>query len=121
MSGIKKMVLYSTNGVATPNQWAALHALDTAESELSSRREEYRRRRDLLVTVLHSVGFTIDVPAGAFYAFPNCEHIHHDSRIASQVLLERARVCSVPGVVVAKEGHLRMCFAASPEAIERAV
>src|SRR5438270_1855992 len=89
MSGVKKMVLYSTNGVATPNQWAALQALDTAEAELASRREEYRRRRDLLVQGLQSVGFTIDPPAGAFYAFPSAQHIDSDSRIASQALLER--------------------------------
>ncbi|MBV9669321.1 MAG: aminotransferase class I/II-fold pyridoxal phosphate-dependent enzyme [Acidobacteriales bacterium] len=121
MTGLRKIVLYSTNGVATPNQWAALHALSTPETELLARREEYRRRRDLLVSGLHSVGFGIQPPAGAFYAFPNCEHIQRDSRVAAQILLEKARVSSVPGTVFAKEGHLRMCFAASPETIAGAI
>ncbi|GAC1657619.1 MAG: pyridoxal phosphate-dependent aminotransferase [Acidobacteriaceae bacterium] len=112
MNGIKKVILYSTNGVATPNQWAALAALETPTSELEQRRAEYRRRRDLLVDGLRSVGFAIDAPAGAFYAFPEATHLASDSRKAAQLLLERARVSSVPGIVFAKEGHLRMCFAA---------
>src|SRR5207253_1976534 len=31
MTGLKKMTLYSTNGVSTPGQWAALAALATPE------------------------------------------------------------------------------------------
>ncbi|HEY0564098.1 MAG TPA: aminotransferase class I/II-fold pyridoxal phosphate-dependent enzyme [Terriglobales bacterium] len=121
MTGIKKVVLYSTNGVSTATQWAALHALDTPVSELVRRREEYRRRRDLLVEGLRSVGFQIDAPAGAFYAFPDASRIDRDSRRAAQVLLERARVAAVPGVVFGGEGHLRMCYSAPPDVIEGAV
>jgi aspartate aminotransferase len=121
MTGIKKVVLYSTNGVSTATQWAALHALDTPLSELARRREEYRRRRDLLVRGLQSVGFEIDAPAGAFYAFPDASRIDRDSRQAAQILLERARVSAVPGVVFGGEGHVRMCYSASPDVIAGAV
>ncbi len=29
ITGLRKLVLYSVNGVSTPSQWAALEALDT--------------------------------------------------------------------------------------------
>jgi aspartate aminotransferase len=121
MTGLKKVVLYSTNGVATASQWAALHALNTPREELHRRKEEYRKRRDLLVQGLRSVGFEISPPAGAFYAFPSASRLNPDSRIASQMLLENARVSSVPGSVFGSEGHLRMCFATSPETIHGAI
>jgi len=123
MSGMKKVVLYSTNGVSTATQWAALKALDTPLSELRARRDEYRRRRDLLVDGMRSVGFSIDPPPGAFYAFPNASRISSDSRKAAAVMLESARVSSVPGVVFGAdgEGHLRMCFSASADVIRAAI
>src|SRR6202012_3267180 len=48
MTALKKIVLYSTNGVPTPVQHAMLQALRTSHSELAWRTEEYRKRRDLL-------------------------------------------------------------------------
>ena len=71
MTGLKKLVLYSTNGVSTPTQWAALEAMAIHERTIAARREEYRQRRDLLVNGLCELGLECDVPAGAFYAFPS--------------------------------------------------
>jgi aspartate aminotransferase len=34
MTGLRKLVLYSMNGVSTPSQWAALEALATARRAL---------------------------------------------------------------------------------------
>ena len=83
MTALRKIVLYSTNGVATPVQYAMIHALKTPETEIAARREEYRKRRDLLVAGLNEVGLTCEPPAGAFYAFPNVEKIHKNSRTAA--------------------------------------
>jgi aspartate/methionine/tyrosine aminotransferase len=120
MTAMRKIVLYSTNGVSTPTQWAALEAIGTPQSEIDARREEYRRRRDLLVQGLNELGLTCDVPAGAFYAFPSVAKIHKDSRRASQLLLEKAHVATIPGVVFGAqgEGHVRFGYAVSPQIIE---
>src|ERR1700735_3479690 len=56
MTALRKIVLYSTNGVATPTQWAALEAIGTPASEIARLREGYRKRRDLLVAGLNEVG-----------------------------------------------------------------
>jgi aspartate/methionine/tyrosine aminotransferase len=119
MTGLRKLVLYSTNGVSTPTQWAALAALAVPQSTIASRRAEYRQRRDLLVTGLNEVGLECDLPAGAFYAFPRVGKIHKDSRRVAAMLLEKAHVATIPGVVFGAqgEGHVRFSYAVSPEAI----
>ena len=52
MTALRKLVLYSTNGVSTPTQWAAVEAMKTPQAELDARRAEYIKRRDLLVAGL---------------------------------------------------------------------
>lgn len=123
MTAIRKIVLYSTNGVATFVQHAMLQALKTPESDIAACREEYRKRRDLIVAGLNSVGLDCDPPAGAFYAFPNTEKIHKESRKAAQILLDKAHIATIPGVVFGAqgEGHLRFGYAIPVKEIEACV
>jgi aspartate/methionine/tyrosine aminotransferase len=120
MTGLKKTTLYSTNGVSTPTQWAALAALTTPSDFLEKSRAAYRERRDVLVRGLCELGLSCSPPAGAFYAFPDVARIHAESRKASEILLERAQVATVPGIVFGQhgEGHLRFSFSTSLETIE---
>lgn len=124
MTGLRKTVLNSVNGVGTPTQWAAVAALTTESSFIEDAREQYRKRRDLLVNGLRAVGFDCELPTGTFYAFPNVEKIlGRDSWKAFDALLNRAGISTVPGVVFGPdgEGHLRFCFSTSLETIEAAV
>jgi len=120
MSGLSKATLYSSNGVSTPTQWAALAAFTTASDFLETSRVAYRERRDLLLAGLNELDLTCAMPAGAFYAFPDVARISKDSREASEVLLSRAQVATVPGVVFGPqgEGHVRFSFSTSIETIE---
>ncbi len=123
MTALRKIVLYSTNGVPTPVQYAMLQALVTPEEQIVARREEYRHRRDLLVTGLNEVGLVCVPPAGAFYAFPNAERIHKNSREAAQILLDKAHIATIPGSVFGAqgEGHLRFSYAVPKKEIEGCV
>ena len=123
MTALRKIVLYSTNGVTTPVQFAMIEALATPESQIAFRREEYRKRRDLLVAGLNEVGLECEPPAGAFYAFPNVEKIHKNSRTAAQILLEKAHIATIPGSVFGAqgEGHLRFGYAITLKEIEDCV
>ncbi|HTV83720.1 MAG TPA: pyridoxal phosphate-dependent aminotransferase [Acidobacteriaceae bacterium] len=120
MTALRKLVLYSTNGVSTPTQWAAVQALAMPESEIAARRGEYRLRRDKLVAGLNSLGLECPLPAGAFYAFPSVAKIHRDSRRAAALLLEKAHVATIPGVVFGAqgEGYVRFSYSVSPETID---
>ena len=120
MTGLRKTTLYSSNGVSTPTQWAGLAAFTTESDILAKNRVAYRERRDLLLSGLNELGFLCDPPAGAFYAFPDVSRISRDSREAADILLERAKVATVPGVVFGPhgEGHLRFSFSTSIQTIE---
>lgn len=123
MTGLRKTTLYSSNGVSTPTQWAALAAITSDAAMLETNRLAYRQRRDLLLAGLNELGLICETPAGAFYAFPDASRISRDSREAAEILLERAQVATVPGVVFGEhgEGHLRFSFSTSMETIEAGV
>lgn len=120
MTGLAKATLYSSNGVSTPTQWAALAAFSTETDFLETTRAAYLERRDLLVDGLNELGLTCAPPAGAFYAFPDVAPISKDSRKASEFLIEKARVATVPGVVFGPHGeaHVRFSFSTSIETIK---
>ena len=120
MTGLKKATLYSSNGVSTPTQWAGVAALSIDPNTLAEIRDQYRLRRDLLLSGLNEIGFHCASPPGAFYAFPDVSRINKDSREAADALLNRAQVATVPGIVfgVHGESHLRFSFSTSIETIE---
>ncbi|HEX6100224.1 MAG TPA: aminotransferase class I/II-fold pyridoxal phosphate-dependent enzyme [Thermoanaerobaculia bacterium] len=124
MGFIRKLVLNSVNGVSTPTQYAA-HAAITHDPHFFDRiREEYRRRRDLLVGALNRAGFRCLTPPGAFYTFPDVrERLGGESWKAMETLLERTSIASVPGAVFGPEGegHLRMSYSLAMETLEEAV
>ena len=72
---------------------------------------------------LNEVGLECEPPAGAFYAFPNVEKIHKNSRTAAQILLDKAHIATIPGVVFGAqgEGHLRFGYAITMREIEDCV
>ena len=119
MTGLRKTVLYSTNGVSTPTQWAGLAAIQTPPDSFIELRAAYRLRRDLMVNGLNQLGLPCAMPAGAFYAFPGVSRVNPDSRVAAGILLDQAQVATVPGIVFGPHGesHLRFSFSTSPEAI----
>jgi aspartate aminotransferase len=120
MTGLRKTILYSSNGVSTPTQWAALAALTTASDFLATSRAAYRERRDLLLPGLNELGLPCESPAGAFYAFPDASRLSANSRAAAELLLNRAQVATVPGIVFGPqgEGHVRFSFSTSIETIQ---
>lgn len=118
---LQKVVLYTTNGVSTPTQWAALAAFTIEPEFFEQKRALYRRRRDVLVSGLNELGLRTAVPRGTFYAFPRVDSISADSRQAAELLLENASVAAIPGAVFGPhgEGHLRFGYAVPMEMIER--
>jgi aspartate aminotransferase len=121
---IATAVLYSTNGVSTPTQWAALEALSMSEEFLEEWKAGYRRRRDRLVEGLRAAGFELETPRAALYLFPKIPaSLGTDSRAAAVTLLDTAQVATVPGLVFGPEGegHLRFSFSVPEKTIEEGV
>jgi aspartate aminotransferase len=119
-SAIKTVVLYTTNGVSTPTQWAAVEALARGTEYVAEWKKGYRDRRDRLAAGLKSAGFELEVPRAALYLFPKTPSwLGPDSRRAARTLLDEANIATVPGVVFGPEGegHLRFSFSVSDEMI----
>jgi len=124
MEVFRKLVLVSVNGVSTPTQYAATAAMQAPPDYFPPIREEYRKRRDMLVRGLNEAGFRCLTPPGAFYLFPDVrERLGNDSWKAMETVLEKTSIASVPGVVFGPEGegHLRMSCSIVTEVLDRAV
>ncbi|HSP35412.1 MAG TPA: aminotransferase class I/II-fold pyridoxal phosphate-dependent enzyme [Thermoanaerobaculia bacterium] len=124
MEFLRKMVLFSVNGISTPTQYAAVGAMNAPPDYFAPIREEYRKRRDMLARALNEAGFRCLTPPGAFYLFPDVrERLGNDSWKAMETLLARTQIASVPGAVFGPEGegHLRVSFSTSLDVLEQAV
>lgn len=119
ITAIKQSILYSTNGVSTPTQWAGLAAITQVTGFIEENLVSYRERRDLLVNGLNELGFDCPMPAGAFYAFPSIKQFGKTSREVAAMLLAEAKIATVPGSVFGPEGegYLRFSYSIPVETI----
>jgi aminotransferase len=123
---IKGLVLihqYTIMSAPTMSQMAALEAIQHGQKFVDEMREEYDRRRKLIVGGLNQLGLPTFEPHGAFYAFPNVAITGMDDETFAQKLLEEERVAVVPGTSFGAggEGFVRCSYATSYEKIEEAL
>ena len=78
---------------------------------------EFKRRRDLIVSRLNGMGYETVNAEGAFYVFPKIEDENFVQKAA------KAGVITVPGSAFGDNGknHIRMSYANSYENIEKAM
>ena len=84
----------------TMSQYAALAAFSSETiSILEERVDEFKQRRDYLLSELPALGFKILVkPQGAFYIYADCSEITEDAFQWTQDLLELKGVAITPGI-----------------------
>jgi aspartate aminotransferase len=114
---IKKQGQRASN-ISIVTQVAAIEAYtaDASFVAIEEMKEEYRRRRDLMVELLNDIdGWECVVPQGAFYAFPRILRSHGfvDDENFAKELLESAHVALVPGTSFGMPGHVRLSYACS--------
>jgi len=105
-------------------QSAGIEALRGPDDDVRTMVEEFRVRRDALVSGLNSLpGITCKVPAGAFYAFPNVSAITRDDKRLAGFILDEAHVAALGGSSFgpAGRGYMRFSYANSLDAIALAV
>jgi aminotransferase len=98
-------------------QEAALEALTRGWDSVLKMREQYHRRRDLVVRRFNEIGLKCHSPRGSFYAFPNVVSTGLTEKDFSARLLTEQKVAVVPGSAFGENGlgHVRACFATSYE------
>jgi aspartate aminotransferase len=119
----------SVSHTSSVTQAASIAALDGPMDFLPPFLAAYRRRRDVVVAAMNSIGgVTCTTPGGAFYVFPNCEALLGRRTPAGKSLatdmdlcmyfLEEAGVAVVPGAAFGLPGHFRISYAASDAMVE---
>ncbi len=128
IKGMAALQSHSTTHPAACAQKAAVAALAGPEEPVTAMREEFARRRELMLDLLGRLtGVRVARPAGAFYVFPDVRAwlgrsfrgrpVEDDVALAELILTE-ARVALVPGTAFGAPGHLRLSYATSRERIE---
>jgi aminotransferase len=104
-------------------QEAATEALERGTRSVERMREEYRLRRNFIVSSLNEAGITCHLPKGAFYVFPDIRGTGLSSKEFSLKLLEKHKVAVVPGTAfgASGEGYVRCSYATAMEQIKMAV
>ena len=128
ISAATEMQSQSTSNPTSISQKAAAEALKGDQTILSSMVEEFRKRRDFIVSALNAIpGCHCLKPDGAFYVFPNVSKLFGkkglgrtilNSNDLTEYLLERADVAVVPGSAFGNDNHIRLSYATSMKNIE---
>lgn len=124
IKAMSKVHVYTSICAPTISQEAALQALRGPQGCIERMREEYDRRRKLIVKGLNDIdGIRCLEPRGAFYAFPNISEFGMDSLAFARWLLKNAKVAVVPGTEFGLhgEGFIRCSYATAYEKIEKAL
>lgn len=120
---MNKIHQFTTMSANTTSQYAAVHALNNPlrEGLLGQMRDEYDKRRDIMVQGFLEMGLSLAVPEGAFYVFPSVSALDMGSQEFCSRLLEEQRVAVIPGDAFGAcgEGYIRCSYAYSEEMITK--
>jgi aspartate aminotransferase len=116
----------STTNPAAVAQAAALEALTGPQDSVETMRQEFDRRRLVMIERLSAIPkVRLTAPRGAFYCFPDLSaylggRCKDDLELADW-LLARGRVAVVPGSGFAAPGYVRLSYAVSITQVEEGV
>jgi aminotransferase len=102
------------------SQEAALEAILHGEPDTLRMRDQYRTRRNFIVSAFNAMGLACHLPRGSFYAFPSIQSTRLNSKEFALALLQQHQVACVPGSAFGPsgEGYLRCCFATALDQIQ---
>src|SRR5579885_2771050 len=121
---VTRLMTNSNSCTASFTQMAGVEALQGDQSSVDHMRDEFRRRRDVVVGRLNRIrGFSCRLPKGAFYVFPNITKTGWPSKKLANALLEEAGVACLSGTAFGNfgEGYLRFSVANSLENLNKAL
>jgi aspartate aminotransferase len=119
-----RLMVNSNSCTASFSQIAAVAALRGSQDSVVAMREEFRRRRQVIIDGLNRIpGFSCQQSPGAFYAFPNITATGKSSKHIADALLDEAGIACLSGTAFGKagEGYLRFSYANSIENIQKAL
>jgi aspartate aminotransferase len=131
IKAMAKLQSQSTTNPSSISQWAAVEALNGTQDFIPKNAEAFRKRRDLVVSMLNQAnGLICPNPEGAFYVFPSCagligkksaggRRIETDEDFVT-ALLEEEGVAVVQGSAFGLAPHFRISYATADDVLEDA-
>ncbi len=129
MKAIDNMQSHATSNPTSISQKAALVALLGSQAPVDAMRQEFEKRREVMVNALNAIpGITCVRPEGAFYAFPNVSahfgkqlngRVIKDSTDFSSLFLEESLVAVVPGADFGARDYIRLSYATDMASITK--
>ncbi|MBT3302660.1 MAG: pyridoxal phosphate-dependent aminotransferase [Bacteroidetes bacterium] len=120
-----------TSGPCTISQMAALEALSSSLSSTYKMRDEFKKRREIVVSMLSKIsGVKTNVPDGAFYSLIDItsffgksygNYTIEDSSDLAMFLLEDGNVSVVTGSAFGVPECVRISFATSEDNLRKAI
>ncbi len=120
-----------TSGANSITQRAAITALKADPSILSPMRDAFKKRRDLLISLMQEVPHIhLHQPGGAFYLFPEVSYYFgkkfqdstiKDAKDLCMYLLNHGHVALTPGGAFGAPNYIRLSYATSEDVIREAV
>jgi aspartate/methionine/tyrosine aminotransferase len=123
---IRKVHDFLTVGAAAPLQEASAFALTFGNDYYHQLGEEYAKRRDLILEILESAGFTCYPPRGAYYVITDISRFGFANDVSFvRHLIENAGVAAVPGSSFYSDPadgnqQIRFCFCKKYETLNEA-
>lgn len=113
VDAMMKVHQYSMMCASIIAQDAAVEALRHGDDAVAHMREQYHRRRDLVIRRFNAMGLDCHSPRGSFYAFPSVAGTGLSEADFAVGLLDAEKVAVVPGTAFGPGGknHVRACFA----------
>ncbi|MEE3420152.1 MAG: aminotransferase class I/II-fold pyridoxal phosphate-dependent enzyme [Lachnospiraceae bacterium] len=107
----------------TTSQYAAITALSSCDEAVEAMRNEYNKRRRLVVMRLNGMGLHTFDPKGAFYVFPSIQSTGLSSEEFCERLLHEKSVAIIPGDAFGEcgEGFVRISYAYSIDHLHTAL
>ncbi|WP_300562947.1 aminotransferase class I/II-fold pyridoxal phosphate-dependent enzyme [Companilactobacillus sp.] len=121
---INKIHELATTAVSTISQAAATEAYKNGFDDPIRMRDEYKKRRDVLLSGLEKLDFYCPIPDGAFYLFAKIpDGMNQDDVFFAKDLLNQEGLAILPGSFFGEggAGHLRLSYAVSMESINSAL
>jgi aspartate aminotransferase len=120
-----------TSGTSSITQRAALAAYEGGLESVYKMREEFKKRRDLVYSLLKDIdGVKVNLPDGAFYFFPDISSFFgksyngktiNDSDELAIYILEEGHVATVGGDSFGDKRSIRLSYAAAEDKLIEAI
>jgi aspartate aminotransferase len=127
IKAMTNLASHSTSNPTTTSQYGTVAAYLGDQQPVEEMRQAFEERLNIVFDKLNSIpGFHCLKPQGAFYLFPNVSKAakkagYNNVDEFTKALLEEAKVAVIPGSGFGSDNNIRLSYATSLDALEKAI